>query len=198
MFTKNILKLQSLTQLPYFTTEDVANVLGIRIESARVFCSRYAKKGLFIKLKNNFYSSSQKLENISIKELISIANILQVPSYVSFMTAMGYHDVTSQVQRNFIESTSLKRSIEYDAKGITFRYYKLKKKYFFDFVRTDGIFIATKEKSFLDSAYLYSFGKYRFDINSLDLNKLDKTKIKSLVKSYPEKTKKIVREICSI
>jgi len=196
MSTKNILKIQNLGHLPYFTVGNVADVLGIRIESARVFCSRYAKNGLFIKLKNNFYSTSQKLENIEEKELMAIANILQVPSYVSFMTALAYYGITTQVQRNFAESGSLKRSIEYEAKGITFKYYKLKKKYYFDFKRLDGLFIATKEKSFLDSAYLYSFGKYRFDVSSLDLNKLDKSRLKNLVKLYPEKTRKIVRKLC--
>lgn len=198
MFTKNILKIRILSQLPYFSVDNVANALGIKTESARVFCSRYVKKGLFIKLKNNFYSTSQKLENINSEELIAIANILQVPSYVSFMTALAYYEVTSQVQRNFIESGSLKRSIEYEAKGITFKYYRLKKKYYFDFVRTNGLFVATKEKSFLDSAYLYSFGKYKLDVSSLDFNKLDKTKLKNLIKFYPEKTKKIVKKLCKI
>ena len=196
MFIKNIIKFQELSQLPYFTVENAADALGIKIESASVFCSRYAKNGLLIKLKNNFYSSSQKLENIDVKEFISIANILQVPSYVSFMTALSYYGITSQVQRNFVESGSLKRSIEYEAKGISFKYYKLKKQYYFDFERSDGLFIATREKSFLDSAYLYSFGKYKFDVSSLDLNKLDKSRLKDLVKYYPEKTRIIVRNMC--
>ena len=198
MFTKNIIKLQKLSKIPYFTIEDAADTLEIGIESARVFCSRYAKKGLLVKLKNNFYSTLQKLENISVTELISIANILQVPSYVSLMTAMAYYGVTTQVQRNFIESISLKRTVEYDAKDIMFKFYRIKKKYFFDFVRAGNIFIAAKEKSFIDSAYLYSFGKYKFDINSLDINKLDIVKIKKLIKPYPEKTKKIVSKICNL
>ncbi|MBM4307386.1 MAG: hypothetical protein FJ123_11710, partial [Deltaproteobacteria bacterium] len=39
----------------YFTVEELQDLLGISRESARVLCSRYVKKGLFIRLKKNFY-----------------------------------------------------------------------------------------------------------------------------------------------
>ena len=182
--------------MPYFTIENAADSIGIKTGSASVFCSRYAKAGLLVKLKNNFYSSSQKLDNITSDEIMYIANILQVPSYISFMTALEYYGITTQVQRDYIENASVKRTAEYNVKGINFRYYKLNKKYYFDFVKRDGIFIASKEKAFLDSVYLYSFGKYTFDFSSLDLNKLDIKRLEGLLKSYPEKTKKIVRKLC--
>jgi len=198
MFTKNIINFQKLSQLPYFTVEHAAAALSLKVESASVFCSRYVKNGLITKLKNNFYTSSQKLENLNQEELVLIANILQVPSYVSFMSALVYYGISTQVQRDFIESCSLKRSVEYDAKGVTFKYYRLKKELYFDFIRTNGLFIATIEKSFIDSAYLYSFGKYKFDISSLDLDKLNKARLKKLIKFYPEKTRKVVKNICRL
>ncbi|RPI17828.1 MAG: hypothetical protein EHM58_07790 [Ignavibacteriae bacterium] len=198
MFSKNLEKILKLSNLPFFTVENVSDALGITYKSASVFCSRYSKQGFLVKLKNNFYTTSQKLENINNKELFTIANILQVPSYISLMTALSYYEITTQVQQNYFECVSLKRTVEYEPDGLFFKYYRFQKKYYFDFDRVNGIFMASKEKAFIDAAYLYSFGKYKFDIDSLDLYKLDKFKLKKLTKIYPEKTKKIVRQLCSI
>jgi hypothetical protein len=74
----------------------------------------------------------------------------------------------------------------------------VQKPYYGDFVKTDGLFIATKEKAFLDAAYLYSFGKYSFDMDSLDLGKLDLKKLKGLLGVYPQKTKETVKRLCGI
>jgi len=198
MLSKNILKFQKLSDLPYFTVGDLAEEFNIQPESASVLCSRYAKQGLLVKLKNNYYSARQKLKNIGREDLFAIANIVQVPSYISFMTAMSYYELTTQLQRNFVESASVKRTIEYSRNGTELRYYKMKKQYYFDFTKENGIFIATKEKSFIDAMYLYSFGKYKFDLSSIDISKLDKSKLLNLVKVYPDKTKKIVIGVCRI
>ncbi|HEY5122140.1 MAG TPA: hypothetical protein VIK14_00230 [Ignavibacteria bacterium] len=198
MYSNNLLNFQKLYLLPYFTVENVAELLGIQNTSASVFCSRYAKRGLLIKLKNNYYITSYKLQILSTDELFTIANILQVPSYISFMTGLAYYEVTTQVQRNSIESVSLKRSSIFEPESLNFRYYKLNKNYYFDFERKNNIFIATKEKCFLDSVYLYSFGKYKIDFSSLDFSKLDKKRIKILFKNYPKKTINIVKKLCKI
>ncbi|MEW6605905.1 MAG: hypothetical protein AB1414_00450 [bacterium] len=198
MISKNILKLQTLAQSPYFTVEDLAESLGIKLESARVFCSRYVKKKILLKLKNNYYSSGQRWESNNRDEFLKIANILQVPSYISLQTALVYYEVTTQIQRNFFESVCLKRTQKLEIKDTIFNYYKLNKQYYFDFIKKDGIFIASKEKAFLDAMYLYSFGKYKLDFNALDFNKLEKTKIKKLIEVYPEKTLKIVGKLCKI
>lgn len=198
MLSKNMLKLQKFSRQPYFTPDDVAAALGVQIGSARVFCSRNAQQGLLIKLKNGYYADAQKWENNGREDLYRVANILQVPSYISFMTALAYYDITSQVQQDYVESACLKRSKTYSIKGTVFNYYKLKKEYYFDFVNLDGKFVATKEKAFLDSLYLYSFGKYRIDFSALDLNKLDKARLGKLLKIYPDKTRKIVRTLCRI
>ncbi len=198
MVSKNILRLQALAKLPYFSGEDVAESLGIKLESARVFCSRYVKKKILLKLKNNYYSSGQRWESNNRDDFLKIANILQVPSYISLQTALVYYEITTQIQRNFFESVCLKRTKKLEIKDTVFNYYKLNKEYYFDFIKKNGVFIASKEKAFLDAVYLYSFGKYKLDFNSLDLNKLDKTKIKKLIEIYPEKTEKIVRKLCKI
>lgn len=190
--------LQILSKKDYFTVEDVAQSFGLKPASARVFCSRYVRQGLFVRLKNNFYTTTWKWENLSRRDLFKIANILQVPSYISLMTALAYYEVTTQVQNNFFESVCLKRSVAYDVKDTVFNFIKLQSRFYGDFVKIDGIFVATKEKAFLDAAYLCSFGKYKFDVDSLDLKKLDLKKLASRLKKYPQKTKDIVKKLCKI
>lgn len=198
MLSKNIAKLQELSKKPYFTLRDVAQTFGLPPASARVLCSRYVRQGVLIRLKNSFYITAWKWEALTRWDLFEIANVLQVPSYISLMTAMGYHDVTTQAQSNYQESVCLKRSIGYHVRDAVFSYIKLQSSYYGGFIKVDGVFIADKEKAFLDAVYLYSFGKYRFDIDSLDMKKLELKKIKSLAKGYPERTKEMVKRLCGI
>lgn len=191
-------ELRKLKERLYFTVEDLQNLLGIKPESARVLCTRYSKKGIFIRLKKNFYVLNERWDGFSQEDYLKISNLLQVPSYISFMTALSFYEITTQVQRDYFESASVKRSVRFNIKGITFNFYKLKKQHYFDFIKKGDIFIATKEKAFIDAVYLYSFGKYRLDFSSLDLDKLNKGKIKKILKAYPQKTIGIAKKLCGI
>jgi len=191
-------ELRKLKHKAYFSIEELPGILKIRPESARVLCSRYAQSGLFVRLKKGIYVLGERWEGLSREEFLKIANLLQVPSYISFQTALSYYGLSTQVQQNFFESTSLKRSLKADIKGAAFRYYKLKKPYYFDFTKRDGVFIASPEKAFLDAVYLGSFGKYKLDMNAVDIDKLDRKKLKNMLKGYPEQTKKIIKKLCRI
>lgn len=191
-------EIRKLKDKLYFTVDDLQELLGIKPESARVLCARYTRRGFFIRLKRNFYVLSEKWENFSTEDFLKISNILQVPSYISFMTALSLYEVSTQVQRDFYENASLKRSASFEVKGSMFNFHKLKKIYYFDFIKKDGIFIATREKAFVDSVYLYSFGKYKIDFSSLDLNKLDKDRLLAIMGEYPQKTRNIIQKQCRI
>lgn len=194
----NYLKLRELNNKVYFGIEDLADLLKIKPESAKVLCSRYVKNGLFVRIKRNFYVLAEAWEKFGTKDLLKAANLLQTPSYISFLTALSEYELTTQVQQNYIESACLKRSVKINVAGVTFNYYKLKKEHYFDFVKKDGVFIATKEKAFVDAVYLYSFGKYRLDFDSLDLRKVNKARVKDIIKHYPDKTKSLIKKICKI
>ena len=198
MLGKNITELQELSRKTCFTLEEVAQSLGIQTVSARVLCSRYVRQGVLVRLKNGFYTTAWKWENLSRNDLFKIANILQVPSYISLMSALAYYEITTQAQNNYQESICLKRSIVYNVREAVFNYVKVQARYYVDFVKMDGIFIATKEKALMDAAYLYSFGKYKFDVDSLDMKKLDIKKLRTIIKIYPQKTKETVKRLCGI
>lgn len=198
MFTKTQLKLASLYNKPFFTPRDISNILGIGLASSSVFCSRYSRSGIFIKLKNNYYALAQKWEKNSREDYYKIAAFLRVPSYISLLSALYHYEVTTQLPNSCFESITTLSSKEYSVRGIIFRYHKINKIFFHSFFRKDEFFIAEKEKAFLDAIYLYSFGKYKIDLNAVNFSKLDFKKLLEMLKNYPVKTRKAVKKICGI
>ena len=174
----------------YFGYEEISRALGISLSSARVSATRYVKQGFLVRAKRNVYVLRERWKTLTIEEKFVLANLLEVPSYISLMTAMGYHEVTTQVQRDFIESLAVKRTKETDVEGAVFKYTKIKKELYFGFRRDEGFFIASPEKAFLDAVYLVSIKKYSFDISSVDTDKLDMGILRELAEQFPSKTRK--------
>jgi predicted transcriptional regulator of viral defense system len=170
---------------PFFTLDDVAFALDLKPESAAVFCNRYVKKELLTRLKRGLYTRTETLGNLGQIELFQIANLLQVPSYISLTTALSYYGMTTQVQRNFFESICIKRTKTFDPGRLTFRYIKINPRLYRGFKRDKGVFIALPEKAILDSFYLASLGRYTLDVSSLDLTKLDEQVLAELSSIYP-------------
>jgi len=181
-------KLKKIKKL-YFTYQDIAKILSIAEDSARVLCTRYVKQKYFIRIKRNFYILKERWDNITSNQRLELANILQVPSYISLMTALSFYEYTTQVQQKFIESISLYRTFTKDIEGTIFNYSKIKKDLYFGFSKKNNIFIASPEKAFIDSLYLSYLGKYNLDINSLNLEKIDRKSCENILKTYPSKFK---------
>ncbi|MDD5665663.1 MAG: hypothetical protein PHI09_05735 [Candidatus Omnitrophica bacterium] len=187
----NYLKISKLDK-PYFNYRDISRAFGISLDSARVAASRLVKGGELTRIKRDLYVLSQKLGYYSLEEKFILANLLQAPSYISFMTALSYYEITTQLQRNFIESAGYFRTKAIESAGNTFNYNKIKKDLYFGFVKTKGFFIATPEKAFLDVFYLKSLKRYNFDLTSIDINKLNKKNIIKIAKAYPLLTRKLL------
>jgi len=181
------LHLQNIQKL-YFGHEDIARALGITLQSAKVTANRYIKYGLLVRLKRNIYVLKEKWTSIDREQEFLLANIIQVPSYISLMTALDYYEITTQVQQDFIESVAVKRTkgVEIDQKYFNFT--KINTDLYSGFSRTRGFFIAAPEKAFLDAVYLMSFGRYSFDIPSIDFSKLNLEKIGYMGRLFPLKT----------
>jgi len=190
--------LQRLSRKLFFTLDDLISIGQKQPGSMRVLVSRYCKKGVFIRLKKGVYTLAQNWQVLSQTELFQLANFLQVPSYVSLTTALGFYGITTQVQPGYIENCGVKRTVQFEIEGRRFVYYKLKKSVYFSFIKKDGFFIATPEKALIDALYLYSFGKYRLDFAALDLNRLNKRELQRIVRVYPVKTRKVIEKLCGI
>ena len=176
----------------YFGYEDISRALGISLESAKVSACRYAGQGVLIRIKRNIYVLREKWKTLDRIEKYQIANLIQVPSYISLMSAMDYYQITTQIQQDFIESIALKRTKEIEIDKNTFRYSKIKQELYFGFVKEKGFFVATPGKAFLDAIYLMSLGRYNFDLSSIDISKLNGKNLQKMILKVPSKIRKVI------
>jgi predicted transcriptional regulator of viral defense system len=176
----------------YFGHEDIARVLGITPAAAKVFAHRYIKKHVLIRAKRDMYILREKWIHFDREKKFEIANLLQVPSYISLITALDYYEITTQMQQSFIESIAIKRTTEFDINGTTFNYTRLNQTLYNGFLKRDNFFIATPEKALLDACYLMSLGRYSFDLSSIDKDKFDRESFSRLVQKFPETTKNFI------
>ena len=187
----NYTKINKINKL-YFTYRDIPRAFGISLESSRVTATRLVKSGAIIRLKRNIYISSERWNSLSLEDKFILANLLQVPSYISFMTALSYYEVTTQLQRDFMESAVCYRTKLVEINKSSFNYSKINENLYFGFVKNKGFFIATPEKAFLDAFYLMSFKRYSFDLTSIDFNKLKMSRINTMAKKYPLLTRRLL------
>ncbi len=190
------MKLKELNKIKklYFGYEEIARVFGISPASARVTASRYVRQGLLLRMKKNVYVRREVWNAAGSEDKFLLANLGQVPSYISLTTALEYYEITTQVQRDFYESVAIKRTKEINLNGCVFRYTKVAGGLYSGFKKERGFFIATPEKALLDAFYLMSYGRYSLDISSLDATKLDRNEIKRLSMGFPLKTRNMLKK----
>jgi predicted transcriptional regulator of viral defense system len=190
------MKLAELNKIKklYFGFEEIARVFGIDAASARVTASRYARQGLLLRMKRNLYVRREVWNAAGRPEKFLLANLGQVPSYVSLTTALDYFEVTTQITRDFFESIAVKRTKEILLNGTVFRYAKITEALYFGFKKEEGFFIATPEKALLDAFYLMSHGRYALDLAALDATKLNRDEIKRLSWKFPWKTRNLLKK----
>jgi predicted transcriptional regulator of viral defense system len=181
---------------PFFSLDDVAYALGIQPTSAAVLCSRYVKKGLLVRLKRGLYARTEEVRNFGQRDLFRLANFLQVPSYISLTTALSYYGLTTQVQRGFFESISLKRTRKFEVAQFTFHYSKISADLYKGFERVEGFFIALPEKALLDSFYLSSLGRYSLDTSALALSKVNGEVLENLLLLFPSRVRTFMENCC--
>ena len=187
------LRLNNISKF-YFGYEDIAKTLGISAGSAKVTASRYVKQGILVRVKRNMYVLRSTWKAAGREEKFLLANLGQVPSYISLMSALDYYEITTQVQRNFFESSAIKRTKEIEIDGSIFRYVKINSAYYFGFKKEKDFFIATPEKALVDAFYLMSFGRYALDISALSAEKLDRKEIRRISDVFPLKTRSILKK----
>lgn len=181
-------KIESLS----FGCEDIAKALGINTGSARVAAGRYTRQGVLLRMKRNMYVLGEAWRTASGEDKFRLANMGQVPSYISLMTALSYYETTTQIQRDYFESIAVRRSRELELDGSVFRYVKLAGNLYSAFRKESGFFIATPEKALLDAFYLMSYGRYSLDVSSLNPEKLDRREIEHLSRSFPTRTQELL------
>jgi predicted transcriptional regulator of viral defense system len=180
----------------FLTVNDIANELSLNKESAKVTANRYTKSGSLIRIKRNFYITESRFKELKESEIFQIANFIEVPSYISFLTALSYYGITTQQSQSVIESVSLKRTKTLTIKNIEFRFFKVKKSFYSGFIRTENFFIAGPEKAFADALYLTSIGKYSLDFEAINFKKLNVNQINLYLENSNRITIKFWNKLC--
>ena len=87
------MKLKELNKIDklYFGYEDIARTFDIGYSSAKVTASRYVRQGLVLRMKRNLYVRRDVWNAAGINEKFALANLGQVPSYISLTSALEYY-----------------------------------------------------------------------------------------------------------
>ena len=173
----------------WFAIEEIAGLLGLSIESARVFCSRASSRGEIVRLKNGIYILPRSISKTSEEERFRLANFLQSPSYISFLTALSFYGISTQLVSSACESVSSERSANYNAEGFVFNFVKFPKDFMKGFYRKGNIFIASKEKAMADAVYLSSLGRYALDFEAINFKMFDEKEMKKMLQIFPKRTR---------
>ncbi len=150
-----------------FSMQQLANLIGKPKAVCTVYAARLVEKGLAQRLlrgkitfeKDDFITATQLVE----------------PSYISLGSALRFHGVAMQVQKD-IECVTAKNSLRLGKLGII--YHKIPAGLFFGFKKhakgKSYVMVAEPEKALLDGLYLniFSVGDMRELSQKIDMRKL--------------------------
>lgn len=163
-----------------FSIQQLANLIGKPKAVSTVYASRLAGKGLAWRASKGKISFE--------KDEFIIASQLVEPSYISLGSALLFHGITTQVQKD-IECVATKNSLKFKKLGIV--YHKIPAGLFFGFKRhakgKSYVVVAEPEKALLDGLYLNVFSEKDFKELS---QKMDLQKLREFVKKFKGRGKK--------
>ncbi|MEM5778473.1 MAG: hypothetical protein QXK49_02510 [Candidatus Aenigmatarchaeota archaeon] len=150
MKTNEFLAKLRLLKKPVFEMSDISRILRKEEKYVRVFIKRIEKKGLLKRIERGKYIFED--ENPFL-----VASNLIFPSYISFISALNYYGLTTQISKT-IFIVSLKQKKEIKLNDYNIKFIKFNKKRFFGFkkekINEKFLFIGEIEKIIADSLFL--------------------------------------------
>jgi len=143
--------------LRLFSPLELQRVLSLSAIAARFLVHRYAKRGVFLKLRNGLYCLADQppLE-------LAVANRLYEPSYISFELALSHYSLIPEAAY-VITSATTRPTRVVTSLGKTFEYHRLKKSVFTGYepvkIGTETVLMATPEKAMVDTLYFVDLRK---------------------------------------
>ena len=167
--------------LRLFSPLELQRILSISAIAARFLVHRYAKRGVFLKLKNGLYCLAEQPPSE-----LAIANRLYEPSYLSFEFALSYYHLIPEAAYVITSATSRPTRV-LTAMGKAFEYHRLKKSAFTGYepvkVGTETILMATPEKALVDTLYFVDLKKKNLG-DRLDLRTLNWKRAESCARVF--------------
>lgn len=186
-----ILKEKKIT---IFSPLEFQRVFNISAYAAQWFIKTYAKKEVFIKLRNGLYALHDETSNYYL-----IANRIYQPSYVSFETALSFHKMIPETIYPIISATS-KISRNFTFQGTQFIYRKIKQNAYAGYAPIKYLeqtaLLAEPEKALIDYLYFIDLGKGEFSYERLDLKNIDERKLNAYGKLFSRPSlEKLIKKI---
>lgn len=157
--------------------------------SLKVLFSAWVKKKMIYHLGRGYYTFS-----LAKVDYLSLANIFEPQSYVSFEYALFYHNLIDQVPST-VTLVTKKRSKKIKMSNWVFEYTHLKQELFFGYNLKDKIYVATPEKALADLVYLIARGKRLTELDTLEKNKINQQELVKIFKKYPRYAEDKAREL---
>ncbi len=134
------------TGMVVFNVSDACRVIGKNKRYCFLFLDRLCRRGLIVRVEGGKYC-------VRNADLLVVASNLVFPSYVSFLSALAFHGLTTQIPVEVqVACARQKKPVEFEGSRIVF--IKLKKSAFFGYKREGNAFIAEPEKAVVDGLYL--------------------------------------------
>jgi len=153
-YPMNTLKLKKALKTSAFTHEEIAYLLKNEVSNINAKISYMVKQEVLIRLKKGLYTFSELYQDNSV-DIISIANRLYTPSYVSFDYALSYYGLIPERVYEVTSATLHAKKIfetplgRFSYRPIPMDVYALGVDWLYD-DSNGGKFIATPEKALCD------------------------------------------------
>lgn len=148
------IEIKNTLPLSVVSHDMLAALLKKSVNNVNDKISNLVRSGEFIRLKKGFYTFSKAYLTKPI-DLISVANTLYAPSYVSFDYALSYYGMIPERVNEITSATSKNEKLfetpigRFSYKKIPLKAYSLGVDWFYDSIE-GGRFIATPEKALCD------------------------------------------------
>lgn len=151
------------------TPVEVGKLWGINNENtAYKMLQRWQKSGLLKRIAKGKYMPADRGLNE-----FEIANLLMLPSYVSFESALSFYGILSQFPYMITSATTAKsRSFEVDNRDFEFSH--ISPAMFWGYDLVNSALMAGPEKAMIDTVYLASKGLRKINPEEWDLTGVDR------------------------
>jgi len=167
--------------LRLFSPLELQRILSVSAIAARFLVHRYAKRGMFIKLRKGLYCLADQPPSE-----LAIANRLYEPSYLSFEFALSYYHLIPEASYVVTSATSRPTRV-LTALDKTFEYHRLKKSVFTGYepvkMGVETVLMATPGKAVVDTLYFVDLRKKELN-DRLDLRTLSGKQLRSYAQLF--------------
>lgn len=163
----------------YFHLSDLQKFYLGNKNSLKPLLTNWNKKGLIYHLGQGFYAF-----DLTRVDYLALANQLDSGSYISFESALSFHNLIDQAP-SVVTLATKNRSRTTKMSHWTFEYSHLKPELIFGYELKGNIYFATPEKALADIFYLSARGKRLVELDTLEKNKINQKELATILKKFP-------------